>query len=364
MSEKEFSHTVASGGTHIGVWESAKTSHPTLEKIFKMMKVRGWEIQIDQSVDSSISENYFEGKKGDLYLKSERYPAGFRLEFYQEINTVNRHGGYYDFDKLNHMPYLIRCRFIVELKYISELLISEGYKDSSKPVYKLAMDNIMHEIKDCCHYKEGKELPEYEFESYNSKDKDGKQLRNGQLKYFRDRKGRLRRGKIYHNINNMWWVALNQFEYTNVSSFNFFDITPERLLTRRVQSHQMPQRVRAEKLREEFKSKGFSYEELNEEHIQMLRIFLTQEFKVFNSDMELKLSTPRKKDIKVLKRTGLQYAVIEVDGHYFSRREAITFNSGGFIGFAGWACDNNKTPFVNAFKKWIDFLKETIEVAA
>ena len=79
----------------------------------------------------------------------------------------------------------------------------------------------MFRIKDSCHYKEGKELPEYEVSEYNAKDKDGKRLRNGQIKYFRDRRGRLQRGTIYHNINNMWWVVLNKFEFTNVAAFEF-----------------------------------------------------------------------------------------------------------------------------------------------
>lgn len=338
-----------------------------LNQIFKLLKERGFIIQTDRGILERypiLADTHWEGSKGGLLFKSKIYPAGFKFEFYQEVNTENQNGGYYDFDKFDKMPYLIRCEFLITLKYICKLIEQEGFKNVEKPDFKYAIDDVMHRIKDCIHYKEGKESPDYEIPAYNAKDKDGKQLRNGQLKYFRDGKGRFRRGTIYHNINNMWWVVLNRFEFSNVASFQFFDMTPERLSTRRVQSHQMPQRVRVEKLREKFKSEGFSYEELNEEHIQMLRIFLTQEFKVFNSDMELKLSTPRKKDIKVLKRTGLQYAAIEVDGYYFSRREAITFNSGGFIGFAGWACDYNKTPFVNAFEKWIGWLKETIEIAA
>lgn len=352
-----------STSTSIGVHGGKKG---LLNKIFKLLKQRGFIIQTDQEILERypiLAANHWEGAKGDLLFKSKIYPAGFNIEFYQEVNIENRNGGYYDFDKLVKMPYLVRCEFLITRKYICQLIEQEGFNNKAAPTFKYAMDEVMYEIKSCCHYKEGKELPEYEFPGYNAKDKDDKPIRNGQLKYFRDRKGRFRRGRVYHNINNMWWVVLNQFEFRNVASFRLFDMTPERLSTRRVQSRQMPQRVRADKLREKFKALGFSYKELDEEHIQMLRIFLTKEFKVFNSDMELKLSAPRKKDIKVLKRTGLQHAVIEVDGFYFSRREAITFNSGGFIGFAGWACDYNTTPFVSAFEKWIGWLKETIEIA-
>lgn len=362
MSEKTYNSSPTS--TTIGV-HGGKIK--LLNQIFEMLKQRGFVIQTDQHILRDypiLADTHWEGKKGDLLFKSHIYPAGFDFEFYQEINTKNSSGGYYDFDKFERMPYLIRCQYILERKYICEILDAAGYTNVAKPVLKYAFDKVMYAIKDSCHYKEGKELPEYEIESYNAKDKDGKQLRNGQVKYFRDHKGRLQRGTIYHNINNMWWVVLNKFEYTNVAAFNFFDLSPEQLPKKRVQSKVIPQRIRAKKLREKYKSLGLSYEKLNEEHIQMLRIFLTKEFEIFGSDMKLKLSVPRKKDIKVLKRTGLQYAVIQVDGYYFSRREAITFNPDGFIGFAGWACDYNTTPFVSAFDKWIDWLVETVEIAA
>lgn len=361
--------------TNFSIWDTTISTRgkemftfPVLKNIFKMLECRGWEIQTDQRIQKdygkSFAKDYWEGKKGNLLFKANRYPAGMKLEFYQEVNIKHRKSGYYDFDKLKMMPYLIRCQFLIEARYIKNVLIKEGFKDETKPTFKYAFDEVMYRIKDCWHYKAGKELPEYEFASYNATDKDDKQLSNGQIKYFRDRRGRLQRGTVYHNINNMWWVVLNKFEFTNVAAFELFDITQEQLSKRRVQSKVIPQRIRAEKLREKYKSLGFSYEKLNEEHIQMLRIFLTKEFRIFGSDMKLKLSVPRKKDIKVLKRTGLQYVVIQVDGYYFSRREAITFNTDGFIGFAGWACDYNTTPFVSAFDKWINWLVETTKIAA
>ena len=34
-------------------------------------------------------------------------------------------------------------------------------------------------------------------------------------------------------------------------------------------------------------------------------------------------------------------------------REAISFNSDGFIGFCGWADTQNSQPFLNAFRRWL-----------
>ncbi len=58
---------------------------------------------------------------------------------------------------------------------------------------------------------------------YASDDRDGKLLRNGQVKTFPDYNGRIRKGRIYHNINNMWWVIAGNGEVFNRASFDFVD---------------------------------------------------------------------------------------------------------------------------------------------
>lgn len=35
-------------------------------------------------------------------------------------------------------------------------------------------------------------------------------------------------------------------------------------------------------------------------------------------------------------------------------RQAMTFEPDGFIGFCGWADNNNMKPFVNGFMKWLE----------
>lgn len=62
-------------------------------------------------------------------------------------------------------------------------------------------------------------------QGYNSKDKNGKQIICGDLKYFYDySKGkRLSCGIAYHNINNMWWVITPDGDRRNIACFNLFD---------------------------------------------------------------------------------------------------------------------------------------------
>lgn len=51
---------------------------------------------------------------------------------------------------------------------------------------------------------------------------------------------------------------------------------------------------------------------------------------------------------------SIKSAFIRCDAHYFSGREAISFNEDGFIGFAGWADTSNTKPFTTAFIKWAE----------
>ena len=38
--------------------------------------------------------------------------------------------------------------------------------------------------------------------------------------------------------------------------------------------------------------------------------------------------------------------------NYFDKREAVSFNSDGFIGFAGWASDKNVQPILEGVTDW------------
>ena len=64
-------------------------------------------------------------------------------------------------------------------------------------------------------------------EPYNGRDREGLTLHNGDIKYFRAWNGYLYRGRIYHNINNMWWVIVDKYTVRNVAAFNLFDLAPD-----------------------------------------------------------------------------------------------------------------------------------------
>lgn len=47
------------------------------------------------------------------------------------------------------------------------------------------------------------------------------------------------------------------------------------------------------------------------------------------------------------------FAGLRCKSYYFEDREAVSFNPDGFIGFAGWADDQNIQPVVAGFKDWV-----------
>jgi len=69
------------------------------------------------------------------------------------------------------------------------------------------------------------QMSEYDF-SQNSKDRDKKQINCGELKYFYGYDKILRCGKVYHNLNNMWWV-LTSDGYSCKASHELFDLNGE-----------------------------------------------------------------------------------------------------------------------------------------
>lgn len=110
--------------------------------------------------------------------------------------------------------------------------------------------------------------------------------------------------------------------------------------------------------RELFSCCRLSYDDVSENDIYMLEAFVGCELSQFN-ELQMHVSH-RKKDapkINVRDEPGnpIESAFLHVDSDYFRGREAISFNSDGFIGFAGWADDGNVQPFLRAFVDWVVF---------
>lgn len=225
--------------------------YSTLYRLLNFMKDRGFEVTRDPEVAKRykrISKDYFYGKKDNLEFKANRYPAGFEIQFFQNINFENQNGGEFDFDKFDKMPYMIKLIFLNETNHIRNFFIELGVEEDSEKIYKLAEEKIKHRYVESWHHSQEdmefklSDLDSQTCDGYrNNIDRDGKVILNGQIKYFRHWKnGRLCRGKVYTNINNMWWVILSDTEYTNIASFDLFDATSEDFKIRRKKKDRKP----------------------------------------------------------------------------------------------------------------------------
>lgn len=113
--------------------------------------------------------------------------------------------------------------------------------------------------------------------------------------------------------------------------------------------------------RQYFKDKGLDYSKITEGDILTLTMLLNEEIKKSNKENETSMGTmylSKKVDMKRRTNGSLLHCYMYVNSHYFERRECISFNPDGFIGFAGWADQGNTNPILRAFLRWCDYLSE------
>lgn len=201
-----------------------------LDVLLNTLKEHGFNTGLDQDVlknYKSIAKDHFEGVRNKLAFKSHRYPTGFEIKFFYDTER-----GQYDFDTLEKMPYITKLEFLKYIKILKNKLIELGFEDKTKIENKSAEEKIKEDYVNCCHHENIKDMNfklsdldgKTDKYSYNHTDRDKKVIHNGETKYFRSRRGYLQRGKVYHNINNMWWVILNDTNYTNIADFEMFDL--------------------------------------------------------------------------------------------------------------------------------------------
>lgn len=109
--------------------------------------------------------------------------------------------------------------------------------------------------------------------------------------------------------------------------------------------------------REYFKNKGLSYGNITKEKINILSEILSKNIKVALKNKEIDIMRMSK---KIKGKYDADEKLIEcylfVNSDYYTRRECISFNKDGFIGFAGWACSGNTAPIIKSFIEWCDCL--------
>lgn len=105
--------------------------------------------------------------------------------------------------------------------------------------------------------------------------------------------------------------------------------------------------------RKTFADSSLTYADLSREDLEALRAVLDKHLK----------SAATIKGYRMNQRIRIVdwpngWAALTCSAYYFDKREAVTFGSDGFIGFAGWADDTNVAPILAGFHEWVSAISE------
>ena len=102
--------------------------------------------------------------------------------------------------------------------------------------------------------------------------------------------------------------------------------------------------------RQAFATAGLTYDVLTPANMQRLRTLVNERMKASG----LIHGEFRCRQRAIIKKTPWgPFAELRCRADYFENREAISFNTDGLIGFAGWADDTNVKPILEGFKEWV-----------
>lgn len=113
----------------------------------------------------------------------------------------------------------------------------------------------------------------------------------------------------------------------------------------------------SDEARQSFIDAGLDYDALDDQKLRRLQQLVQEELSFHNEQHPDFIMTCTRMRFRHDRDGGIVSAALLADGPYFRGREGITFNGDGWIGFAGWACESNTKPFVNAFKRWVDTME-------
>lgn len=182
--------------------------------------------------------------KGDL--KGELKISGRCIEFemWQGVNTPTRpdHGGRYERDKEACMPYVLRLEMERTRRRIRDYLcnVFSGYTFKAPGIsspnpdplayFNDSWDGEYERRRGIHRFDRGPDgwPSDKELGSWGRKDGDGVPLNHGDVRWWRDHKGRLVRGRVYGGINGMWMMVYGpgQHDHTHQNAGRYFTYRP------------------------------------------------------------------------------------------------------------------------------------------
>ena len=100
-----------------------------------------------------------------------------------------------------------------------------------------------------------------------------------------------------------------------------------------------------------FKSSGLTYKDLSRDNLKRLRTAINDQ--MTDDDSIMKELKCRYRFRVSIADGHINQAYLGCKSYKFDDREAVSFNSDGFIGFAGWADSTNIQPILLGFVDWV-----------
>lgn len=235
------------------------------------LRLRGFDIDRDQEHDrqyKTLRGLRWLGRKGDLEVVVELGARSSSAEFFQNVaNVENSHGGRYEFDKFKRMPRAMQLQCAVEMAAVLRALVDRGSDlgaiDHRWPATDYDLSRLplsILRIADGRTRREESPLEQFnrlwgaerfkrdetgwpsssEYWSWPSRDRDGKPLRAGDMKYFRPNnysgpgKGYLMCAQVFPGVNGEWFPIANGVIVARLlHAKDFFDCESPELEPRR-----------------------------------------------------------------------------------------------------------------------------------
>lgn len=231
--------------TSIGIWQDDANDSTfrefTFKSVLRLLRREGWLVEDDPRIKehySCLNNSHRIAQKGDLRATIEVAGRSCTVKVWATTWPLNNtNGPRYDFDKFERMEYLDQKRFEILTQKIIRLFQrkSDLNVTDKTAVTKRKMTAIQRiEMGYAASWHSDKTLGRPICKQMrNATSADALSLTHGCDVWTTDPKGRVVKGQAFYNINNMWWVVLDQYHLTNKASFELFVIQPDDLRNKR-----------------------------------------------------------------------------------------------------------------------------------
>lgn len=227
-------------------WDRPFAHEDIFNKTLEWLEAQGFKVEIDPDTlrnYPSIAKDYYKCSKGKFYYRTHIYQNGFELEFREVNPNITRGWNCWD-DEFSHIALL----FKKSMKNKFYEFFKENFNDCEIDLeveYKSSEEKIKNRFVRCWHHPQKNmdwKLSDLDGTppSHEHKDRDGKIIKNGDFKYYRDYSGYLRCGKVYEDINGNYCVAYNKTKYDVIYCNRLFDLTKNDIKVRRLKKGFLP----------------------------------------------------------------------------------------------------------------------------